>query len=120
MTAAQSLPGGEVCGLSYPMGSSGRALLVLHWYIPAGESKKAAELGTYVIGVDFNEFDTTFAGVPVAEKKLLLTSVLKSVGVSVELEIQHARAPKPGRSVAGFSGNTLVLDYTNGAVGFAD
>jgi len=82
--------------------------------------EKAAELGSFVIGVDIDEFKSTFAGKPREQQLRVVTSVLKRVDVSVEIAIQLFKGVSPGDEVEGLAGNTLVLDYTNNGVAVAD
>merc|ERR1719498_2168379 len=82
--------------------------------------KKAAELGAYAVGVDVDEFETTFAGAAANVQELVLTSVLKKIDVSVTIAGQLLKDAPVGQPVKGLTGNTLTLDYKNGAVGTAD
>ncbi len=80
----------------------------------SGAIKAAAEQGAFVMGVDQDEYVTTFANgkTPGADK--IVTSAVKRVDVGV---VNELRAIAKGT----FKGNgNYVLDASNGGIGYAE
>jgi basic membrane lipoprotein Med (substrate-binding protein (PBP1-ABC) superfamily) len=72
----------------------------------------AAQQGVWVIGVDTDEYFTTFKGGAEAGVDKLLTSAVKRVDVAVYTAVKEAQAGT-------FEGGTAVFDASNNGVGLA-
>jgi basic membrane lipoprotein Med (substrate-binding protein (PBP1-ABC) superfamily) len=72
----------------------------------------AAQQGVWVIGVDTDEYFTTFKGGAEAGVDKLLTSAVKRVDVAVYTAVKDAQAGT-------FEGGTAVFDASNNGVGLA-
>jgi basic membrane protein A and related proteins len=79
--------------------------------------RHAAEQGVYVIGVDQDEYFTTFEGGTVAGSEYLISSALKRVDQGV-LDVVGILAEGRYRDFPGSS--NYLLDAARGGVGFAD
>jgi basic membrane protein A and related proteins len=80
----------------------------------SGAIKAAAENGAFVIGVDQDEYNTTFGGGSTPGADRIVTSALKRVDVGVFDMIQAAAEDN-------FPGGTLyTLDVANGGIGYAE
>ncbi|ACL26597.1 BMP family lipoprotein [Chloroflexus aggregans] len=80
----------------------------------SGAIKEAAARGVYVIGVDQDEYFTTFAGGTAPGADRLLTSALKRVDVAV---YDQVKAVVNGT----FKGNGIAMyEAANGGIGYAD
>lgn len=84
----------------------------------SGGIRAAAEQGIFVIGVDQDEYFTTFGGgsAPGADK--LISSAIKRVDVGVYDQLQGLADPSSGLW-AGAMGSIYVLDASNGGISYA-
>jgi len=82
----------------------------------SGAIKYAAQQGVYVIGVDTDEFFTTFGGGSVAGAEFILTSGMKAIDVGV-YQLLSALA---GDSTNTFTGGNYELNVANGGIILAD
>lgn len=82
--------------------------------------KKAAQLGAHAVGVDVDEFETTFAGEPASVKQKLLTSVMKKVHVAIDVITAILLGKSPGDNIPEAAGNNVMLDYASSTTGLAD
>ena len=101
-------------GITYAAAPVGTTIEYLDANTGAGSITKSATFSAspYVIGVDADEYFTTFKGgtQPGADK--IITSALKKVDVGVQMSI--------GNYVAGnIDGSNFKLDAANGGIGFA-
>lgn len=82
----------------------------------SGAIREAAAAGVYVIGVDQDEYETTFLGgqAPGADK--ILSSMIKAVGVGVYDQL-HGLIDPETHLWAG--GGTYILDASNGGIVYA-
>lgn len=79
---------------------------------------KAAELGMWVIGVDVDEYITTFNNGAVVNSHLLLTSVMKSIDVPIEAALRAALSDE-GRIDGPVYGSEVVDGLASGALKLA-
>lgn len=108
---------------SDPAAGAAAAGVALAWgadtlYAPAGLSGSgallaAAEQGAWVVGVDQDQYYTTFAGGVVPGADRLITSSLKRVDVGVLLKLAEYAA-------SAFEGGPTVLDAAQGAITYAE
>lgn len=85
----------------------------------SGGIRAAAEQGIFVIGVDQDEYFTTFGGgsAPGADK--LISSALKRVDVGVYDQLEGLADPSSGMWAGGDKGSIYVLDASNGGISYA-
>ena len=77
-----------------------------------GATRVAAASGAYVIGVDQDEYYTTFSGGMTLGAKRLVTSAIKRVDLGVFLALS-------AMSLGGIEGGDFLLDASNGGVTYA-
>jgi len=82
----------------------------------SGAIKYAAQQGVYVIGVDTDEFFTSFGGGSVAGAEFILTSGMKAIDAGV-YQLLSALA---GDSAYTFAGGNYELNVANGGIALAD
>jgi basic membrane protein A and related proteins len=78
----------------------------------SGAIQTAAEQGVYVIGVDQDEYNTTFQRGAAPGAKKILSSAMKRVDNAVFSAVKDAAEGK-------FEGGTTVYDASTGGVGLA-
>lgn len=82
----------------------------------SGAIRAAAEAGVFVIGVDQDEYFTTFGGGETTGAEFLISSALKQVDVGV---YDMIAAIVTGNLDAFPGGSNYILDVANGGIGFA-
>ncbi|MFQ3646909.1 MAG: BMP family ABC transporter substrate-binding protein [Anaerolineae bacterium] len=82
----------------------------------SGAIRAAAEAGVFVIGVDQDEYFTTFGGGETTGAEFLISSALKQVDVGV---YDMIAALVTGDMDAFPGGSNYILDAANGGIGFA-
>jgi len=83
----------------------------------SGAIRAAAEAGVFVIGVDKDEYITTFQSGEAAGSDFIITSAIKRVDRAV---YDVARLLIEGRSIEFPGGTNYIMDVANNGVGFAD
>ncbi len=83
----------------------------------SGGIRAAAEAGTYVIGVDQDEYTTTFGNGSTPGADRIISSALKRVDVGVHDQIKGLVDPSSGLWQGG---SLYILDAANGGITYAD